>query len=551
MKKLLPLLLCTMFIATAVAAEKPVMRIGLVSDTHVTNDIKSCRWLKKALLLFRKEKVDMVANLGDIADLFYPQGYRHYRKTFNSVFPDPATRPEEIYVYANHDRLGADARKRPHMDVFKEVKQLLEIKHEPDDTMVFKGYPMLIVNQFIPLKKYEEMLTKLAAEHPGKPLFIFDHLPGNAYYRRRDMLRKFPQVIHLSGHSHGTLFDENRIWQDGYTALNLSCLARDWVGSLNGTCPKAKYAYDVCVMEVYENKIIFRRHSLQENKEYRPENPWTIPLPYDDATAPFTFERRAAAETAPEFAAGAAIAIEPDAVPFFNVKVTIPPARGGKIFDIDVEETDADGNWKRVASRQELNNFYLPENKRHTMIETILPGVLFQSGKKYRITATPIGFFGKKGKSISAEWTAPERVKTVVLFESENPMDDPRLRYMSDLNGGKVQPKKDGFYKHDTFNARLEVPKEIWDVPARSRIWVTADLHTIQPMNSRWTILWRNPAPSKNAHRRIRTYPGDNINRYVMSFRLRKNHKPYLLVREGYDGLIKFNYLKIERVLKK
>lgn len=86
------------------AAEKPLLRAGLITDTHVTPDIKSVKKLRAAFELFKREKVDLVINLGDVADKFHPQAYRHYRDTVKAVYPNGI---KEIIAYANHDQVSA------------------------------------------------------------------------------------------------------------------------------------------------------------------------------------------------------------------------------------------------------------------------------------------------------------------------------------------------------------------------------------------------------------------------------------------------------------
>ena len=47
----------------------PVLRIGIFSDTHVTEDKNSCILLEKALTLFTNKRAEMVINAGDIAQV--------------------------------------------------------------------------------------------------------------------------------------------------------------------------------------------------------------------------------------------------------------------------------------------------------------------------------------------------------------------------------------------------------------------------------------------------------------------------------------------------
>ena len=66
-----------------------VMRIGLFSDTHwKERDPESFRHTEIALDVFRREKVDGIWHLGDIANLHFPDAYRYYR---NTVFPKALT----------------------------------------------------------------------------------------------------------------------------------------------------------------------------------------------------------------------------------------------------------------------------------------------------------------------------------------------------------------------------------------------------------------------------------------------------------------------------
>ena len=90
----------------ALAADdgKPLFKVGLVTDTHVRETRKSCERVELAYRLFKEHGVEMIVNCGDIADKFYPKAYAHYCDIRRETYPDPATAPKEIYVWANHDR---------------------------------------------------------------------------------------------------------------------------------------------------------------------------------------------------------------------------------------------------------------------------------------------------------------------------------------------------------------------------------------------------------------------------------------------------------------
>ena len=80
----------------------------------------------------------------------------------------------------------------------------------------------------------EAELKKAAAESGGKPVFSFQHpapwatIYGSADWGDADVpriLRKCPQTINFSGHSHYPVNDPRSIWQGGYTALGCGTLS--------------------------------------------------------------------------------------------------------------------------------------------------------------------------------------------------------------------------------------------------------------------------------------------------------------------------------------
>ena len=75
---------------TRADGEKPLFKVGLVTDTHVRETRKSCERVELAYKLFRAQGVDMIVNCGDIADKFYPKGYALYSAIRRETYPDPA-----------------------------------------------------------------------------------------------------------------------------------------------------------------------------------------------------------------------------------------------------------------------------------------------------------------------------------------------------------------------------------------------------------------------------------------------------------------------------
>ena len=66
MKKILFSILSS--ILTLTAAE-PVLKVGIISDTHIKPGIASTYLLEAAFNLFKSHNVDIIANCGDIVDV--------------------------------------------------------------------------------------------------------------------------------------------------------------------------------------------------------------------------------------------------------------------------------------------------------------------------------------------------------------------------------------------------------------------------------------------------------------------------------------------------
>ena len=52
----------------AAGAEAPLLKIGVMTDTHVGTTKESCARARLAYEMFRDMGVDLIANVGDVAD---------------------------------------------------------------------------------------------------------------------------------------------------------------------------------------------------------------------------------------------------------------------------------------------------------------------------------------------------------------------------------------------------------------------------------------------------------------------------------------------------
>ena len=395
-----------LFSALALFAE-PIFRAGVMSDTHVTDAPESCSILKDTLELFKAHNVDMVINSGDIADVYHPQAYKNYRQTFNTVFSDPQSRPREIFAYAYHDIIGHNKTKDP-WSAFKDVKKYLEATNDPYDIVTHKGYTFVVYPQYHEPKKYKELLDKAEKTRGNKPFFIIDHVPlhdtvinslnGNG--EAKALVERHPDAVHISGHIHSLLTNDLNIWQGKFTAIN--------AGFLHGSM-RVKKSCDVAgIMDVYSDKIVFRRFFTDSKKEYNAASPWCIPLPFDSKTAPYSANARLKNSSAPEFSADA------KASAVFSGKgvvLTFPQASPAvNVHQYDIEfQVEENGSW-RTYSCHNLPGCFFTANKEvspscsHTFSEGF-----FDTGKSYRIKITPVHFSGKAGAPLYTVFQADKK----------------------------------------------------------------------------------------------------------------------------------------------
>lgn len=438
-----------------------IARIGLVTDTHVETTIGSCARVRAALELFKAKGAEMVINCGDIADRHYPQGYRFYRQTVNEVFPDPASRPKEVFVYAWHDLIDHDkvlGRWNP-AAAYDNVRRQLEAPNPPFCDFVWKDLPFVVATQNVGTKgfptweEYEKTVERVCAANPGKPVFVCDHLPpaGTTFHSRewgsdncRRMLNRFPQVVSLSGHVHGTLANERQIWQGEFTAVNIGCL-QTWGGFASGSTPprQAKPNFGAVVMDVFADRLVLHRHDVRDGSEI--DRPWTVPLPFSPATAPYVPARAAArVKRLPAFDAGAKVEVTP-VDGGFKVRFDDSTTPQAFMYRIQCERRNARGEWEAFSQDDVFSEFWKAKADRTGTIGHVLASGFFAPRGEYRVAVRPLDFFYRAGAAIaSKELPMPGEAAVEELWKIEPPESSLRFTEynapVKETVGGRFAP---------------------------------------------------------------------------------------------------------------
>ena len=552
-------------------AGRPLLKIGVITDTHVGKTKESCARVKLAYELFREQSPDLIVNVGDIADLYYPTGYVAYRECVEEAYAGvPAEkRPKELFVYAGHDVLFYKPGVRLHVEsgpeVAANVKRLLKIPNDLFAEGEVNGFPYVVVPQFgyfaksskADEERFEKMVADAVRSHPGKPVFVFTHVPargtvrrGNGWESTRRILNPYPQVVCFTGHVHGSLLEERSIWQGEYTSVSAGCL-QNWGPSLPGSTPPRMQNYGALVVDVFSDRILFHRFDVRDRKE--PGKPWCVPWPFDPATAPYRPAVRRTSVPAPNFAGNEEIKIEPDAKPFRNLAFSFPCVPSDPhpfAYRIELSRKGKDGAWAAFARRDLFGEFWQREFERPAAQVQTFDASYFEEGREYLIKVVPRTSFGLEGKGIEKVFTAPAPEKAgETVWETDNAMDDCPFRAGF---GGRKLVAKDGFYQLDVGDATLEFPKNVWDGPAKTRFRFTLDMQTIQDIDSRapWSIVLRTPQRRSKAHGALRTPPGDSGPlRYMAEFAKPNGDFPGVLFLRGTEGgRVRFMHVKIERL---
>jgi len=488
-----------------VQSSELIFRFGVMTDTHVGKTVKSCDRVRQALELFRDHGASLVVNNGDIADHHYPEGYRAYREVFDKVH-SRSPRPQEIYAYAWHDAFDylGHARDRAVPDApeaFEAVRRHLKAPHAHTAEIKFMGYTFLVMPQFtgcrgfLTWEDYEKRVAAACKDNPGKPVFVVDHVPpcGTVYYSyewgcsaSRRILDKYPQVVALTGHVHGSIRNDRFIWQDAFTVINSGCLF-GWDGLLAGRLMPvpggARYGYDkqewgVLTVDVRADSLVVRRWDVRDQKEVA--EPWVVPLPFAAESAPYRWAKQRDAAAVPVFSQSATVAAQPvvkgGKFEGFMVEYS-DKAPGATNYRIVAERKLDDGTWGDRVQCEMFSDFSWRPKDRRKFLRYGMPAAYFVPSAEYRISIVPVNAFCSAGEPIGTTVKTPQNfAPRLQAWTCDNPMKD--LKFVS---GGKpCAADKDGFYGPlPAANSHLQLPAKLFTGPAGTRYRLTVDVHAV------------------------------------------------------------------------
>lgn len=543
------------------------LRVGIMTDTHIGRTRESCARVRSALEFFRKQGLDMILHVGDVADHHYPDGYKAYRAVTEEVFENlaAAKRPKEIFTYAWHDAYDYQGHPRNCVvadapAAFADMRRLLGNVNEPDCTFMLKGFPFVVVNQFCAADRVEKMVSEACRAHPMSPVFLVSHVPpqGTVFdswvwgdKALRKMLGNYPQVIVISGHTHGSNRCELNIWQGAFSVVNAGCL-QAWSGPFAGSTKRSFQDYGVLVMEVAKSAVAFRRYDIRTGEEYRPEAPWRIPLPFDPETAPYRFDRRKSTAGVPSFAAGAVFEVKAFGSPFGGMELSIPSAAGDVrpyCYRVFALRKGRDGGWERFATQEVCGDFHLLPRERPATVTCRFNESYFSAGGRYRFEVEPENFWGVGGLSIFCEVTVPRDIpQGCPVWETADAKRDLSLLCWED-SPKSVRCDGDGWYGNLPRRTRISFSKAAWAVPEGGKVRLTLDVRTRRSAPDDWNLrAVALPGRRLDGERQMFAHSADDsIQRFVFDITRRAGEEGFVLWLDTCEpGQIKLVHAKTE-----
>ena len=523
------------FAAAAWGGAGETKRIGILTDTHLGYKLpETALRLEQCYRLFKSLHVDMVFNLGDICEWHNPEWYRKYVEIREKVYPEGM--PPEIYVYATHDfmktkKLPGD---RERAKTYEAVRRMLKISHDRYHSFEACGFTFLVYPQE---KDYERMardIDEACKAHPGRPLFVLDHVPpantvrgsvNGGDHRTRRIFDRHPEVVALTGHVHGSLAHEGKIWQGAFSAINFGTIKNPAFEGGGGE-------WHVAVMDLSPERAVIRRYEIAQGKEIDPKHPWTLDFPFDRATAPYRPEARRKLAPTPAFADGAALEVHRIGTPLSAVSVKWPAASTPGIghYLVAVEKKVGDG-WETRSLKRIEADYIHPESMRQKTFSAKFVSGYFDSGETVRLSVTPVDFFDTLGAPLVRELAVGETEQWRTLY------------------AGVPAPATPGEFRPFKGSTWFKVPQEALDVPPGTPCRMTIDVTLDMPEGVVASFKLRTDKSCIYAHQGyVFTPPGKSSRRYVVEFnRPAPAEEPFnLFLQRAARGKVRFDGFRIE-----
>lgn len=439
----------------------PILSFAVISDVHFGNDVAEGPMVKVPQALRNITSygdLDAMVVVGDLTDHGEVEEYEQFVETFTdtTLFTNPVD--SFYFVMGNHDNYHSNG----HANFQNSLSSFNKGKPYPlRNYQVVKGYPFIMLSTLNGCnndiyhredgtKAYpaetvqwlEITMEKASQECPGKPIFVFTHIPprwtcystwpelengaGWCMQVLNRVLNEFPQAIVFAGHSHYPIGDPRSIHQGAnpdsphknyYTVINTGSTTYAEIhpnavdGIESGIHPDG-FAYvteGLIVNGLSNGNIEVRRYDTYRNEEIAADNRWIIKAPFDGTQFTYTDirDKNDNPQNKTLYSGGNPPAFADDtelelAVSANSVKITFPQATDDDcVFRYIVNVYDVQSG-ASVGKASVFSRFYLNSEKPEQFIQIIKN---LQSETDYRIEVKALDSYDNESKPLVASFT--------------------------------------------------------------------------------------------------------------------------------------------------
>lgn len=453
------------------------LAFAVISDTHVGNTSGAGYKVKipQALQhLTGHGKLDLMAVVGDLTDNGRSGQYTEFVQFFGSDQNILNPVGKFLFMMGNHDNFDSNGQANYKSGLRKFNGNKSYPLHQ---YVLIKGYPFISISDLgsannditnpgnatvsyptASVRQLERYLEKATEDAPGKPIFVFTHVPprwtcystwvefeSEAWAMKvlNPVLNKYPQAVVFGGHSHYPLGDPRSIHQGAnpnssrnnfYTSINTASTTYSEInpGAVDAGIHPEGYAYvteGMILLEQPNGDIEIRRYDTYRDVEIDPANRWVLKAPFDGSMFQYADIRDAddnpagrplrTGLPAPQFRDGAKLKAKPAAE---EVKIVFPQATDDEcVFRYNVRIRKGDSV---VKSSFIFSQFYLNTDMPQSLSCTVSG---LEPGTEY--TAEVIGHDSYDNQSapltatfttLSDDGTPPEAVGTWTFDDADN-----------------------------------------------------------------------------------------------------------------------------------
>ena len=290
-------------------------KIGIISDFQLKKYYKNISFkfysdnVYRALKVFKKRNIDIIIIAGDITNDGEAINYIYFKEIYYSIFENNK-RPYLISIMGNHDYSDKNYTKLGNQKKFYNY-----INSYPYSHYIINNYNFIFwSNNFIRNDQSEKEeyswiksrieIARKNKKRVGDPIFVISHMPPlNTVYGSENIwgnkdvykiLKDYPEIINISGHSHYSLRNIKSIWQGEFTAINIQSISyvdldKFYSNFQNVRFESAKEDSMGLIVYLNENNVIFDR--IQFFNEEIMEERWNINFPINVSNFNYKFDK--------------------------------------------------------------------------------------------------------------------------------------------------------------------------------------------------------------------------------------------------------------------